>query len=1597
MSTPQLTPTPVSPNMDESFVSGSALSEFHPMEDISSEASLNVSPRAADDLLQAGQANLDKLKNQYCILFGHYLSYQKVNPDSDNTKSAFTTCKEAERKYLDAKETFAIFKSIQEPVKMQDDKKFSLVPSSLPFLQLKTDIVVYKKNLEIFDSVYDFCTQFQTVLEAHSLNMDDHWERLLPMSLNKEERSWFDEKLRNKSLSWFQARNKILDHFDTPYRKFLLMVKVWTLKQQSGESTRVYAAKFQNLRRQADLQDGLQLVLCFWCSLRESVRRVASVAVSSQYGSKLPMKIEAMIDLVIASTNDTDLFSTSSGSSSGSPGFSGDKGNNERFSRKRSSHSFSPANKDYNMSDKAYPSSSYSSSSSGSSKRPCVYCKQTWFQGHRCKEFFESSNKKPKVSRMARRSETPDVTDEDSNMEDGENDDDENQHRLAALALECKSNIKKDKTITRENKEVTNNITFPILINNSFRMTALLDCGAGFSSVDLKFCKENKIDINYIQHINKNLVNKNNCYKYFIKLADNDVYTKRIGTCTLTVSCNNKTLKKEFEVMNLNDDNEFAISIGTDYMSLLGIGIYGLPTSYDDHDSTEEIMEAERRFNNKSELLEAIDAENSTHENCPACEPKEYNAAIEFISKYIKQNQSIPKGVFCTVPESVVCLDTPTDVTAYKKPYPIAINMHKVIDDQIAEWMDLGVIERASANTGWNTPLTVVKKTDGKGNITGYRVCHDPRHINALLKTVDRMPLPIISELFEDLKGASIYSTLDLKSAFNSLKLNPKDCHKLAFTWKGVQYQPIGTVFGIRHVSSQFQRTMSIVLDGLPFVRYFVDDIVCASQSVEEHKDHLKQVIQRLTNVNLKLNPAKCHFFQSEIYLLGFRISPKGISMDRRKLVNVIDFPVPKSGHDIMKYCGLINYFRTLIPGVSAIMAPLDKLRNEKSLDKLWNEKHQVAFDNLKKALLTDVVLSYPDMNSPFYISCDASLSGIGAVLHQKVNGEIKYISFIAKSLSKSERRYSAVKRELLALVFSLKRFHKYIYGSTFTLFTDNKALTYIHTQRTANLMMISWLDTILQYDFKIVHLPGITNILPDTLSRLFETTPTLSNELRGDKANKSTIVMRNSAARLENLPSITSGEYFTPPSQRERDELLKHEHIQGHFGEESLIQALKRKGIYWTNIKKDANELIQSCVQCQKENVIRKGFNPLRPVLSTLPGDSWGIDLTGPFTQSKQGNQYLLVMIDIASKYYVLRAIPDKSATTVCNELLNIICTFGPFRKLQSDHGSEFVNRLMSIIKKNIAFEHALISVLHPRSNGASERAVQSAVKTIRKQINGNVADWDCKVAPTQLFLNSKYNVRTKSTPFSLMFGRNPNDFKDYSQEKDEQTTRKINDDLQKKIRHMTEIVYPAIYERVTHVTNKQKSKFDSKHKLIDIPNGSKVMILITDRQNKLDPHYKGYYTTVRKTAAGTYVLRNEQGFLEPRNYPPSLLKVTSKNIITDDNYFEVEAIIGHKHDNKKNNYLYRCKWLNYDESYNSWEPPSNFTDPKFITEYWRRIGEVPETTTAINKANKKLLGQIKNQNNTITPKSVKRMRSTEQNKDQLINADKHKKSKRS
>lgn len=115
------------------------------------------------------------------------------------------------------------------------------------------------------------------------------------------------------------------------------------------------------------------------------------------------------------------------------------------------------------------------------------------------------------------------------------------------------------------------------------------------------------------------------------------------------------------------------------------------------------------------------------------------------------------------------------------------------------------------------------------------------------------------------------------------------------------------------------------------------------------------------------------------------------------------------------------------------------------------------------------------------------------------------------------------------------------------------------------------------------------------------------------------------------------------------------------------------------------------------------------------------------------------------------------------------------------------------------------LMSSYHPRANGVSERWVQSAVNVIKKQIEGAKADWDLYIPSTQLFLNSKVNERTKAPPFTLMFGRNMNDFEDYSQEKGEATKEKIHSELLANIKRLTEIVFPAIHERIQIITNRK------------------------------------------------------------------------------------------------------------------------------------------------------------------------------------------------
>jgi hypothetical protein len=346
-------------------------------------------------------------------------------------------------------------------------------------------------------------------------------------------------------------------------------------------------------------------------------------------------------------------------------------------------------------------------------------------------------------------------------------------------------------------------------------------------------------------------------------------------------------------------------------------------------------------------------------------------------------------------------------------------------------------------------------------------------------------------------------------------------------------------------------------------------------------------------------------------------VSSSGIGIDQSKLLNLDDWPVPSTGKQIMSFLGFCNYFRDFIPCYSSVAEPLERLRYHKEIpSSAWTSDCATAFDSLKALLRQAPLLSFPDFTLPFYVATDASNVGVGAVLYQRVSGDevagsssdqvpnladlssVRYVAFAARALSSSERNYSATKKELLGVIFALDKFHYYLWGRPFTLFTDHRALTYIFTQKHTSPMIVSWLHKLLDYNFTFIHRPGLLNVLPDHLSRLFP--PHLFKSWE-EVSNSISLVAFISTSPTEDstalpspdpdsndpqavvnpLPAITESDYLLSV----RENLLHSAHDFGHFGSEAMFNRLLHEGHNWSSMRADCVKVAKQCVQCQRYN----------------------------------------------------------------------------------------------------------------------------------------------------------------------------------------------------------------------------------------------------------------------------------------------------------------------------------------------------------------------------------------------------------------------------
>lgn len=341
----------------------------------------------------------------------------------------------------------------------------------------------------------------------------------------------------------------------------------------------------------------------------------------------------------------------------------------------------------------------------------------------------------------------------------------------------------------------------------------------------------------------------------------------------------------------------------------------------------------------------------------------------------------------------------------------------------------------------WASPLHMVPK---KGD-DEWRACGDYRGLNVRTYP-DKYGVRHIQDFAQHLDGKSIFSKIDCTRAYTQIPVAEEDIPKTAIiTPFGLFEFPFMT-FGLRNAAQTFQRFIDEVLQGLDFVYAYIDDILIASASLDEHMGHLRVVCERLKQYGLVINPSKCVFGQPQIEFLGYLVSGAGTQPLPEKVEAIRSFKLPDTVKKLRGFLGMINFYRRFIPKAAAVQAPLNNLLqgNVKGNAPVpWTPEAIKAFDACKDSLAEATLLAHPKRDAPLAIFSDASDFAVGAALQQKVNGHWQPLDFFSKKLSPTEQKYGAYDRELLAIYLSVKHFRHMIEARQFTIFTDHKPITF--------------------------------------------------------------------------------------------------------------------------------------------------------------------------------------------------------------------------------------------------------------------------------------------------------------------------------------------------------------------------------------------------------------------------------------------------------------------------------------------------------------------------------------------------------------------------
>ncbi|GJU28480.1 putative reverse transcriptase domain-containing protein [Tanacetum coccineum] len=303
----------------------------------------------------------------------------------------------------------------------------------------------------------------------------------------------------------------------------------------------------------------------------------------------------------------------------------------------------------------------------------------------------------------------------------------------------------------------------------------------------------------------------------------------------------------------------------------------------------------------------------------------------------------------------------------------------------------------------------------------------------------------------------------------------------MAFRTRYGHYEFQVKPFGLTNAPAVFMDLMNRVckpyLD--KFVIVFIDDILIYSKDKKEHEKHLKAILELLKKEELYAKFSKCEFWIPKVHFLGHVIDSQGIHVDPAKIESIKYWASPKAPMEIWKFLGLAVYYRRFIEGFSKIAKPMTKLTQKKVAFE-WGDKQEASFRTLKNKLCSAPILALPQGAENFIVYCNASHKGLGTVLMQNE----KVVAYASRQLKIHEKNYTTHGLELGTVVFALKFWRYYLYGTKCTVFTDHKSLQHILDQKELNMRQRRWLELLSDYDCEIRCHPGKANVVADALSR---------------------------------------------------------------------------------------------------------------------------------------------------------------------------------------------------------------------------------------------------------------------------------------------------------------------------------------------------------------------------------------------------------------------------------------------------------------------------------------------------------------------------------